>query len=102
MKPEIVSNPTKAPAKCIVTKSWEGEFIDTKTYAGWTDPYIYLHVPYVKELARDLLGMVDAEEVESLREKVKELEGRVEEYGKLAGLVGELQAAENAIEESVA
>lgn len=99
MTPKIVEKANMPPAKCAVTGDIDGPFIDTGAWCANVDPYIYLHVPYVEQLARDLLGMVPKSEIEELRAKVEELEGRVEDYGKLARLVGEM---ESELEESAA
>mgnify|MGYP001573556033 CR=1 FL=1 len=79
---KIVEKATQPPAKCIVTSDIDGPFIDTGAWAGEVDPYIYLHVPLVEQMARDLLGMVPEEEVASLREAVEHLSDIVEDQRK--------------------
>lgn len=77
----IVERAEHNPAQCAITGDIDGPFIDTGSWAvfdvptpeGWIEPRIYLHVPVVKQMARDLLGMVPEEDVQHLREAVEHL-----------------------------
>jgi hypothetical protein len=88
---KIVEKATMPPAKCALTGDIDGPFIDTGTYCANIDPYIYLHVPIVEQMARELLGMVPAAEVEDLKAKVKELTKKVEVLGKADAAIKELE-----------
>lgn len=83
MDPKLVDQATNSPGKCLVSRDTEGPFIDTGCYAMHHNPYLYLSVRWVKEIARDLLGMVPAEEVEgqlnAMREAVEEQNQRIAE-----------------------
>lgn len=79
---KIVEKATQPPAKCIATGDIDGPFIDTECWAGEVDPYIYLHVPYVEQIARDLLGMVPEKDVQALRDAVEHLTDMVEDQRK--------------------
>ena len=94
MSAKIVERAEMPPAKCAVTGDIDGPFIDTGAWCPNVDPYIYLHVPYVEQLAREVLGMVSQDEVEELRKKVAELTAKVEklgEYGEALAKIEELE-----------
>lgn len=76
---KIVDKATQAPAKCALTGDIDGPFIDTGCWLPEVDPYIYLHVPIVEQMARDLLGMVPEKEVAELEEAVEHLTEVVKE-----------------------
>lgn len=78
----IVTRAEQPPAKCAITGDIDGPFIDTGCWLPEADPYIYLHVPVVEQMARDLLGMVPEEEVTALRDAVEHLSDIVEEQHK--------------------
>jgi hypothetical protein len=80
MQAKIVERAEIAPAKCAVTGDIDGPFIDTGSWCPNADPYIYLHVPYVEEIATKLLGMVSKKEVAKLEAKVKDLTEQVEKF----------------------
>lgn len=92
---EIVENAVKPPGKCIVTGDIDGPFIDTGCYAGEIDPYVYLHVPYVEQAARELLGMVSKEEVEKLKADLAEMAAKI-------GPLQEFVDAHGALDEAAA
>jgi hypothetical protein len=87
LKPKIVETAEKVPARCIVSSEIDGPFIDTGTYAGEMDPYIYLSVAYVTEVARDLLGMVPKQEVDDLNEQVNAMKVKLEQIEKVEDAV---------------
>lgn len=87
MKPKIVETAERVPARCIVSSEIDGPFIDTGTYAGETDPYIYLSVSYITEVARDLLGMVPKKEIDTLREQVEAMKVKLERLEKVEDAV---------------
>ncbi len=86
----IVDRAEMPPAQCAITGDIDGPFIDTGSWAvhdiptpdGWQLPRVYLHVPVVKQMARDLLGMVPEEDVQALREAVDHLSDLLEERNK--------------------
>lgn len=88
---KIVEKATMPPAKCAVTGDIDGPFIDTGGYCPNVDPYIYLHVPVVEQMARELLGMVPAAEVDELKAKVEELTKKVEVLGKAEAAIKDLE-----------
>jgi hypothetical protein len=84
MEPKLVDEAKKRPGKCLASRDVEGPFIDTGSWAREHDPYIYLSVRWVEEVAKDLLGMVPAKEVD---ERFASLEGQLKEQAeKLAAL----------------
>jgi hypothetical protein len=75
--PRIVEHASQPPGKCAVTGDIDGPFIDTGK--DIVDPAnanliyrIYLHVPYVEQLARQL-GMVRGEDQIELEEQLESL-----------------------------
>lgn len=95
MKPRIVEKAEMPPARCLISGDFEGPFVDTQTYAAEVDPYIYLSVAYVKEVARDLLGMVDQKEVDELREQVNAMKVKMEKMKKVEDAVKVLEEFES-------
>lgn len=83
MKPSLTDKAEMPPARCIVSGDAEGPFIDTHCYAAEVDPYIYLSVSYIKEIARDLLGMVEKAKIEELEEQVNALRAKLETQEKV-------------------
>lgn len=75
----IVEKAELPPAKCAITGDIDGPFVDTESWLPEVDPRIYLHVPVVKQIARDLLGMVPEEDVQDLRDAVSHLSDMCEE-----------------------
>lgn len=94
MKPKIVENAERVPARCLVTSEVDGPFIDTGTYAGEMDPYIYLSVSFITEVARDLLGMVPKKEVEDLTEQVNALKVKLDQMEKVDDAIKVIQEFE--------
>lgn len=78
----IVEKAELPPAKCAITGDIDGPFVDTESWLPEVDPRIYLHVPVVKQIARDLLGMVPEEDVQDLRDAVDHLSDLLEERNK--------------------
>lgn len=76
---KIVERAERPPAKCAVTADIDGPFIDTGAYCPNVDPYIYLHVPLVEQMAREMLGMVPKEDVEKLTEQVAAFGAQVDQ-----------------------
>ena len=75
---KIVDRATNPPAKCAVTGDIDGPFIDTGSWCQNVDPYIYLHVPWVEEVAWKLLDMIPKAEYEKLEERLEDLEIEIE------------------------
>jgi hypothetical protein len=96
MEPKLVDEAKRRPGKCLVSRDIEGPFIDTGCWAREHDPYLYLSVRWVEEVAADLLGMVPAKEVE---ERFAGLEALLKEQGeKLAALERFEEAAAEYVE----
>lgn len=74
---KLVTEATNAPGQCLVSQDLEGPFIDAECWAPWMDPYVYLSVRWVEEVAREQLNMVPRDEVE---QELDELRGQVEQY----------------------
>lgn len=93
MEPRIVEQAGMAPGQCLFSQDQDGPWIDTGVVAPWVRPYGYLSVRYVEDLAKRLLGMRPAAEVEAeigeLREALADYRTRVEQ------LENFVQAAEN-------
>jgi hypothetical protein len=75
--PCIVDKATVPPGRCAVTGDIDGPFIDTgKDIVDPGNPNlifrIYLHVPYVEQMAR-LSGMVQGEDQIELEEQLESL-----------------------------
>jgi hypothetical protein len=75
--PRLVEHASQPPGKCIVTGDIDGPFIDTGR--DMVDPLnpnmvfrVYLHAPYVEQLAR-ILGMVQGEDQIELEEQLESL-----------------------------
>lgn len=84
MEPKLVNEAKRRPGKCLASRDTEGPFIDTGCWTREHDPYLYLSVRWVEEVAKDLLGMVPEKEVE---ERFAGLEAQLKEQGeKLAAL----------------
>lgn len=96
MEPKLVDEAKRRPGKCLVSRDIEGPFIDTGCWAREHDPYLYLSVRWVEEVATDLLGMVPAKEVE---ERFAGLEAQLKEQSeKLAALERFEEAAAEYVE----
>lgn len=77
MQPHIVEEAPMPPGQCLFSQDIEGPWIDTGLVAPWIRPYGYLSVNYVESLARELLGMVPAREVNALKERLDSYEGQI-------------------------
>lgn len=84
MEPHIVDQATNPPGKCLVSRDETGPFIDTGCYAMHHNPYLYLSVRWVKEVAQNLLGMVPAEQVQ---ERFGDLEAQIAEQAEQLALL---------------
>lgn len=91
MEPRIVERAENAPGQCLVSQDIEGPFIDTGNWAPWVEPYVYLSASYVEGLARDLLGMVPASEVEALRAAIEAQGVELDRLRHAVALVDELE-----------
>lgn len=80
----LVDQASKPPGKCLVSLDTEGPFVDTGMYAMHHNPYLYLSVRWVKEVAQNLLGMVPAEEVEA---RLAELGAQIAEQAEKLALL---------------
>lgn len=95
MEPRIVQRATMPPAKCVISGDIDGPFIDTGVRCDQVAPYIYLHVPVVEWLARELCEMVPKAEVDAIREA---FEGQTERIAELEKFVEAHQAFSTAVE----
>lgn len=98
MSAHLVERATQHPQKCLFTGDIDGPFIDTGVKfdpGGSLYTHAYIHAPYWEQVARELLGMRPASEVEAMQEQVKalgeEIEGLREQLNAMDGLL-ELQA----------
>ena len=57
----------------MASRDTEGPFIDTGCWTREHDPYLYLSVRWVEEVAKKLLGMVPAKQAEKEFKELKEL-----------------------------
>ena len=99
---KLVTSLEHEPAKCVVTGDIEGPFVDFECWSPQVDPRIALHAPVIKQAARELLGMVEAEEVEALKKQLSDYALRVEEAEALLAKYSALAEAERELEEAVA
>jgi hypothetical protein len=97
MEPKLVDEAKRRPGKCLVSRDIEGPFIDTGCWAREHDPYLYLSVRWVEEVAKDLLGMVPAKEVE---ERFAGLETQLTEQGKKLAALERFESAVAEYEEA--
>lgn len=96
MEVRLVDEAKNRPGKCLASRDTEGPFIDTGCWAREHDPYVYLSVRWVEEVATDLLGMVPAKEIQ---ERFAGLETLVvEQSEKLAALERFEEAAAEYVE----
>ncbi len=98
----LVEKAEYEPAKCIVTGSWaepEHPLIDFEAWAPSVDPRVYLSPGIVHDAAKDLLGMVDASEIEEARAEIEQLRADlaavVEENDRLDTVVQAIDALES-------
>lgn len=98
--PALVARAFKAPGSCIVTGDIDGPFVETQTDID--TGRIYLHAPWVEQVARDLLDMVPRSEIEALEAKVTELQARVENWHRLGESIEGKEKAEAELEAVVA
>lgn len=57
----------------MASRDTKGPFIDTGCWTREHDPYLYLSVRWVEEVAKKLLGMVPAKQAEKEFKELKEL-----------------------------
>jgi len=73
MEAKVVAQAKNRPGKCMASRDTEGPFIDTGCWTREHDPYLYLSVRWVEEVAKKLLGMVPAKQAEKEFKELKEL-----------------------------
>lgn len=75
-RPTLVQRAAFRPGKCAVTGDIDGPFIDCgiefENRGYWTR--LYLHAPWVAQVARDQLGMLHADDRAVLEDRIEELE----------------------------
>lgn len=76
LEPHVVQRAAFKPGKCAVTADIDGPFLDTavkyENRGYWHK--LYLHLPWIAEMARKHCGMVERSEQEALKEEIKMLE----------------------------
>jgi hypothetical protein len=101
MEPKIVEEANRRPGKCLASRDTEGPFIDTGCWTREHDPYLYLSVRWFEETARDLLGMVSAQEVEerfaTVEAQLKEQAERIAELQRFEEAAAEYEEARQAV-----
>ena len=102
--PKLVQRATHRPGKCAVTADIDGPFIDcgieyeNRNY--WTR--LYLHAPWVEQVARDCLNMVPRSEIAALEARVKEAEAKLDDQEKIVSLLDKREEIERELEEVIA
>lgn len=81
LEAQIVKKGTLPPGECIFTGEWD-DLIDTGRDLDHVAPRGYIAVSYVRQLARDLLGMVDGEDLAGAQEAIQHLSEIIEEQQK--------------------
>lgn len=80
VRPTFVERAKLPPGKCVITGDIDGPFIDCgikyENRGFWTR--MYLHTPWVEQVARDLLGMLPRSEKVRLEARIAELESEKE------------------------
>lgn len=78
--PFVVQRAGFRPGKCIVTGDIDGPFLDCgikyEKDGYWNR--LYLHLPWVEQVARDHCGMVPRSEVTDLQNRVEAAERKLE------------------------
>ena len=89
---KVVDRAEHPPGLCAVTADIDGPFLDTEAWCPYVDPRIYIHVPVVEQMGREI-GMVSGEKVSEMQakldeygEKVRQLEALVAGYEKVKDL----------------
>jgi hypothetical protein len=90
MEAKLVDNADRRPGRCLASRDLEGPFIDTGCWSREHDPYVYLSVRWVEEVATNLLGMVSEKEV---NERFAGLEAQLKEQGEKLAALAEFEAA---------
>lgn len=74
MEPKVVDEAQRRPGRCLASGDTVGPFIDAGKWTREHDPYVYLSVRWIKEVAYKQLGMLSREEV---NERFGDLEAQV-------------------------
>lgn len=72
----LVETAENFPARCAVTTSIDGPFVDFGVWAG--ENYLYLRKQVVEDVARETLGMVPLEDVKVLEDRIHELAQKIQ------------------------
>jgi hypothetical protein len=91
---QVVDKAVNFPARCVFTGSTDGKFLDTGFWLNareldGVDPYAYISVAFVETMGREV-GMVAANEVERLQERVAAQDDRINELERLVDALGVL------------
>jgi hypothetical protein len=97
MDPKLVHQADRRPGRCLASRDVEGPFIDTGCWSREHDPYVYLSVRWFEETARNLLGMVSAQEVE---ERFASIQAQVKEQAEKLEALAEFETAAIEYEEA--
>lgn len=90
--PQIVEEAKYRPGKCLASGDTEGPFIDCGRWTREHDPYLQLSVRWVEETARDLLGMLPAEDAKELEEHAGALEALARQQAQRLDLVKDFES----------
>lgn len=93
LEPKIVEQAKRRPGRCLASGDVEGPFIDTGKWTREHDPYVYLSVRWIEEVAHKLCKMVSQDDFEY---HVKDL---TEQVAKLTEEIGALRRFEDAATE---
>lgn len=79
MDPRIVDSAQMPPGQCLFSGDIEGPFIDLGLRAPWVNPYGYLSVRYVEDIASKLLEMVPQARVSELEDQLAALGAEIDQ-----------------------
>ena len=71
------------PGVCLATRAHTGPFVDFECYTTDVDPHVYLSAAVVKQAA-EMMGMIPPEDVDSLIQRVRDLEKKYENLYRFA------------------
>lgn len=98
----LVARGFEAPGYCAVTHDIDGPFIDTGVITDFHEGRIYLHAPWVEQVARDLLGMVPKADYEALLERVEGFEEKLAQVDNVRSLVAKRDEVDRELEDVIA
>ena len=97
----VVERAENHPGVCIATRDHIGPFVDFECWTEDVNPHIYISVASIYQAA-EMLGMIPPSEVDSLVQRLKDLEAKYENLHRFVEahekLEESMQEAENAKE----